>query len=496
MTHLLRLLAVLLVLCGCSAIPAPRDPLELEPLDAPPLALRVSLAPIRQIVAVNEGLKGYDLGQVLRSSMLQAEVARWLEASGVFAGVRAGSGATRAAALEDAWRHRDDLLLEITLREVRTQFDGHNGWWLPNVFVWWMFMFPAWFVATEEYSLVLTVELTLRSVDSGRVVHTSRRRVRVGGTFGEFDRGWQFFGFLYPRNKSDNWATIAEKLAPAARAEVGGTIARGLRSGFFLTARRSRLRERTRKTTALVVGISRYRDGLNLPPLGHAAANASSVAAALRAGLGLERRHVTVLLDRKATRASVEAAVQDLGRRAREGDQIVVYFAGYGTRGERSEPVLLLSDADRGGRGRVSLRELSKWLSGIKGDRLVLLDCSFDGSGRSVAASSGPAVKGHRDLAPLRAAGAAVLSACSAGDDLVTLEQAKGSLFALHLARGLRGAADRDHDRVVTPGELFALVREHVVAGAAYFAKRQRPVAVGLEHPCALRLSSRAERSR
>lgn len=291
---------------GCARFPHVGDP-QSYAASGEPLPLRAYLAPFEVEVLPSEKLKEYDLERVLNPRLLGTETLAWLEASGVFTHVDSGQGEDRGAALDEASRRGDDVLLEIALRQVNTLYDGHNSWWVPNVVLWWLVMVPAWFVATEEYSLSLTVDLRVRSVDSGRILHQHSQPARVEGTLGEFQRGFQFFGFLWPSNEASNWQAVAESLAAGARGEVGARVCRELDTGFRESAKAADFRDRMRKTVAVVVGVSLYEDSLNLPPLLYAASDARAVARALQESLGVQARHLSLLLDRQATREALES---------------------------------------------------------------------------------------------------------------------------------------------------------------------------------------------
>jgi hypothetical protein len=321
--------------------------------------------------------------------------------------------------------------------------------------------------------------LTVRSIDSGRPLFSASHEVRVTGTFGDFDRGWQFLGPLYPLNGGENWRQIVKKLLPAAQAEVGAALSKELDSGFRERMALDDVREELSKTLALVVGVSHYQDTTTLPPLPYAASDAAAVAGALLERGGLEERHVLRLLGSEATRAGLEAAVRRLTTRTREGDRLVVYFSGYGTRDGDGRAVLLLHDAGQNGESRLSLADLAAWLGEVEANKLLVLDCGFDGQGRSVA-SGEPGLEAELD-GIASAAGAVVVSASGPRDDLLAPEPLESGLFSHHLVAGLRGAADRDEDGRVTVGELFSLAREHTQAYAARFGKQQRPRAAGLE---------------
>ena len=135
-----------------------------------------------------------------------------------------------------------------------------------NFLAW---VFPAWFVATEEYELSFTGEVVVRSVDSARVLDRARIEVATEGTLDEFDRGWQLLGVIFPDNDAENWRQVSRLLAPAAFAELGDQVGRQV-AGQVLPALAARPEELA-KTLALVIGVSHHADPHALPALPFAA---------------------------------------------------------------------------------------------------------------------------------------------------------------------------------------------------------------------------------
>ncbi len=487
MTRRARLLLPALVLLGCSSLPTTRQPPPRPTQRGQALPQQLCVAPIRISVTKDEERKESDLATITASDKVAAELQRWIDASGAFTAVRVANGEPGETALSEAWRHREHLLLEASLNNLSLSFEGHNGWWGPNLALWFLVMVPAWFVATEKYELTFTADWTLRSVDSGAILAEGQRHVRVPGTLREMDRGWQILGFLRPKNDADNWRKIAALFVESARAEAAAAITEDIVTRYVARAREPALSRRMQKTMALVVGASEYRDPQHAPSLPYAAADARVIGETLRRHLDLQDHHVRQLLDRNATKTRVSRALQDLALRTRKGDQLIIYFAGYGTQTAAGR-ALLTSDADPNGAGVLTLREMAALLQGIEGECIVLLDCSFEGHGRSLRGVDPAAESDARDLARLNRV-ATTIFAARAGDHLVTPEQVRASLFAFHVARGLSGEADHEHDGVLTPGELFRFVHENVVADAAFFGQQQRPIAAGLERGIALTLT-------
>jgi hypothetical protein len=471
------------LLAGCSAIPEGGDPApdpRVRALAAAGGAKlgRLAVAPVTTLAfTTDEGAKGWKVSEspAIGAERLRASLLRALDASGRFERVRAAS----ADALGEAWREHDDLVARVSIDNLATHYDGHNGWWIPNLANWLFWIVPSWFVATEEYSLTFDATVTLASGESGSLVAPPRTiPIKVSGTFDEFDRGWQFFGFIAPSLDASVWREIATKLFPAAERELAVavattsvevlTTAQGSRA--FVAARR--------KTVALAIGISRYKDPVQLPPLPYASDDARAVSDAL-VRRGIPREHVLTLTDGAATVAAVRSSVLEHLGRAREGDMIVVYFAGYGTREKDGAPTLLLHEAGGQGEGRLGLDELARLVeSASPGTKLIVLDAAFGGRERSVP---GGAAGERDDLAAFGPAPGLAAILPGPSDPALAPEHLASGLLTYHLLRGLRGAADEDHDGCLTSRELFQFVRPRVVAEAALAGEVEEPRAVGLD---------------
>ena len=486
-------LAVCALGAGCSAIPPGETPPERLPGEAPEaLPLKVAVASIEFELADDEKPKEYQPQEVIDARLVREDLADWVNASAMFPEVRAAKGDGYQEQMNDAWDQQDDLLLQIKLADFRTNFDGHNGWWVPNIINWVIWMVPAWFVAHEDYSLTFDAQVSVRSVDSSQVLHKSVIPVKVSGSFDEFDRGWHFFGFITPFNDADNWRQIAGNLLPAARAQLGRALAGQLREEFHERLNRPDVRDSMRKTLALVVGVSHYQDNVRYPSLPYAADDARTVASTLSdplQGNGLAQRAVYQLIGSDATREKLSAAVSEIGGRMRPGDQLILYFAGYGTRQPDGQASILLNQTD--GADALTLKELGELLAPLAGEKVVVLDCGFDGQGRSVRSGVEPPAAGVDGKALATASGGYALLSTTPQSTLVASEHLGSSLFSYHFVAGLRGAADRDENGVVDHEELAAYVRDKAIAESAYFGQPQEPYGEGsLERSFTLQVPS------
>ena len=152
----LALLALTTALCGCSAIPNAdvRTPAynELRARKGAVMDSNVSIAPIK-IAVKGAGQEGYKLTPIARAEMLQTQLQRWIEGGGLFRRVVTLKDEEGQTVDGQAWVAGTDLIVETTVTQLNTSFKDHNGWWVPNMVNWFMFMIPAWWVATDEYQV-------------------------------------------------------------------------------------------------------------------------------------------------------------------------------------------------------------------------------------------------------------------------------------------------------------------------------------------------------
>lgn len=169
------------------------------------------------------------------------------------------------------------------------------------------------------------------------------------------------------------------------------------------------------RRVALLVGVDRYDDPA-FEPLRHAAADARALAELLRQPDG-GFDHVSTLTG-SVSREELFAALRLLAQQVRRDDELVLYFAGHGTRMEVEgveHRFLLTTDSSTADieRTAVDLEALLAWVRELAPVRRgVIVDACFDGGGRSVTRPGAP-------------------SASSAGQDLRLTRLGPGDIEAL-----------------------------------------------------------------
>jgi hypothetical protein len=381
--------------------------------------------------------------------------------------------------LEQSWKDHHLWNLSVTLENVRIRRE-HPWYHYANIVNYALWIWPAWFIAGHEDTLELDAHVTVTSGESGRPI-LEDKLVPVKskpGAFDELDRTLHLLG-PFSDDDAEGSRAIASMLLPSAWQELGQAVAAELEKDLraaIADAKEKKI-EIHRKTLLLSVGVTRYAQAKAFPPdpARYATEDASAVADALAPWGSIPSVHGITLTDESATLAAVRDQIaQHLGR-ARDGDDVVFYFAGHGTRTKNGEPAILLHDAnDATNAGLLTLKELSALLKPIKGRKLVLLDTAFDGLGRSVKRGIAPAV--DTDLQPFsdKSSSIAVLAAASGGEPAMSQKYLAHGLFTYHLLRILSGKVD-DRAEKVAASELLKLVGDPVMADSARFGVLQTP---------------------
>ncbi|MGQ0648333.1 MAG: caspase family protein [Gemmatimonadaceae bacterium] len=173
-----------------------------------------------------------------------------------------------------------------------------------------------------------------------------------------------------------------------------------------------------------------------------------------------------------------------LARRATDNADIFVYFAGHGAvDAAQRVPHLLPADADANyvGETGIDLHALFDRLARLPARSItVVLDACFSGlarSGQPLVSGTRAAVVSIEHPALVRrnmAVFVAARDAQLAGD----LPEAQHGAFTWFVARGLRGDADTDHDRVITVAELGRFIETNVARASAALDREQQPLTI------------------
>jgi uncharacterized caspase-like protein len=211
--------------------------------------------------------------------------------------------------------------------------------------------------------------------------------------------------------------------------------------------------------------------------------------------------NTTLVVDGDASRARIEAAFDDIRKKAKPQDAFVFSYAGHGVMSEAdpappAELYLPLVDVKqlygdneelaRAGMSSSRLRELATLVPAQK--QLLVMDaCQSGGAVESFSFRGAAEEKAMAQLA--RSAGVVVLAASQSEQLAAEVKQLGHGVFTYALLAGLQGAADLGHDGKITVKELEAYLNDEVPAlTKKYRGTAQYPnsFAQGQDFPLAL----------
>lgn len=170
------------------------------------------------------------------------------------------------------------------------------------------------------------------------------------------------------------------------------------------------------------------------------------------------------LMNSKATKANILAALEQQFMKASSEDAIIFFFSGHGSPGS-----FICYD------GPLDYYFIKKIMAKSKAKyKMVFADACFSGKMTERRNSSNPPQNRPDD----NANETEVMFFLSSRPSETSLEfsNMKNSLFTSYLQRGLRGGADTNKDRTITAKEIFIYVQKHVVDMSR---DRQHPVMWG-----------------
>jgi len=247
--------------------------------------------------------------------------------------------------------------------------------------------------------------------------------------------------------------------------------------GFDIIPSKSAPEKRAGRLFAVVIGISHYaKSNGQINDLRYADRDAQAMLDFLKspAGGGLAEEDTLVLLNDAATTESIRHALFSFLTKPQEQDTVVIYIAGHGAPDPMDPRNLYLITADTqpddmGGTAFPMWQMQDVFDRILKAKRVLTFADTCHSYGFSgLRAGTGQkhannlinqylqhyASKGQR----------AVITASDISES--SFEDAKWGdghgVFTYYLLRGLQGEADRNHDGVVTAGELFAYLQQSV----------------------------------
>jgi WD40 repeat protein len=250
---------------------------------------------------------------------------------------------------------------------------------------------------------------------------------------------------------------------------------------------------------AIVCGISQYADPRKIKTLRFAAKDARDMALALAAGskelFGTDKTEIHLLTGEgktnkdatAATKANLKAAFEDVAKKARPQDVLVVYLAGHGTTLGLGTSVYCYptQDADNTDFGTaaaagkmVTDSELAEWTKAIPAQKQVLIldTCASGAAGEKLTEKR--AVPGDQTRAIERLkdrTGFHVLMGCAADSRSYEATRFNQGLLTYALLEGMKGPTRAAGKGVIQVGAWFRYAQEQVPKLAGAVGGIQRP---------------------
>jgi hypothetical protein len=468
---------------GCAGVPVLEEDDRVAELRAagPPLAWSAGLAPPSL---------AFDPGEMNRTARgrwslppapaeLGAGVLQAIRSAGVFREVAAlepGPHFTEDERFREAWDREMDFMVQVELRRWDVAYVGTNGWFIPNLVLAFQFWIPAWFVPDETYAVEAEATVRVKSVHSGKTVLEERMEFSWRESLDDFERGWIFLGLFRVPGALDgsNWERIGEALGPRAMHEFQVRLAQTLSGQLRRRADTPEFRGLLSKRLALVVGTQNYRHH-RFPQAVFGRQDAEAVNRFLTTPGegGLPKNNVRFLPGEAATADAVRKGVSEfLVKKARAGDELFLYFSGFGClapASSRAAPgasalrwlVPYDADPDRIPESSISLEWVLEQLRASPAKSVLILDTSFV-SGGGKRSYHPPGTPLPSAIPPLVAGpNVSVIGACGETQDCGALEDREQGFFSYFLLQGFTRKADANDDGRVTLQEAFLYAKEN-----------------------------------
>ncbi len=253
----------------------------------------------------------------------------------------------------------------------------------------------------------------------------------------------------------------------------------------------------SRDQWAVLIGAGRY-ESAEVPRLRYSVPDAEGLYQILIGPAGFKPEHVLLMTDRterKPTLRNIKWALGTfLARSAQKDDTVVIFFAGHGAPEVDQQGVerdglakyLVPIDAEPDDLYSTALPmdELQTIFNRIEAERvIVFLDACYSGAagGRTFASKKtrGMNVDDLFLERLTRSKGRAILTASRPAEVSLELPDLGHGVFTYFLIEGLKGAADLNHDGIVSLQELYEYLEQQVTQKARSVGGNQHPVMKG-----------------
>jgi hypothetical protein len=233
---------------------------------------------------------------------------------------------------------------------------------------------------------------------------------------------------------------------------------------------------------AVIVGVDGYSNDL---PAAQFAERDAQAAKNHFLALGIPERNIKFLVGNRATKANLEAYIEDwLPRNVKEDGRVFFYFSGHGAPDPTAGQAYLLPwDGNPNFLKRTAypLKRLYAQLNSLKAKQVIVaLDSCFSGSGgRSVLAQGARPLVTQVDTAVSPGGKLTVFAASAPTEITATLPEQGHGIFTYYFLKGLGGEAKEASGAVTFKG-LFDYLKPKVQDAASRQNRDQTPVLEGV----------------
>lgn len=205
----------------------------------------------------------------------------------------------------------------------------------------------------------------------------------------------------------------------------------------------------TAKTYLISVGVSKYANNKYAPDLNLSAADADTIASVFMD----EDCECIVLKDSVATGANIISTAKQLFAKATKKDKIIFFFSGHG-----NGIGFCAHDYGVTSKGNVSFNDVRKLFHESKArGKIMMADACMSGAIRT------PELLSDSISKSLQKQQQVMLLLSSRGNEYSwERENMANGFFTTYVAKGLRGAADANHNGKITAGEIGTYVSQNV----------------------------------
>jgi uncharacterized caspase-like protein len=188
------------------------------------------------------------------------------------------------------------------------------------------------------------------------------------------------------------------------------------------------------------------------------------------------KENIYLLTNKKARKANIIYYTKQLFAKAKEGDKVIFYFSGHGTKG-----AFVPYDVTKSGRNLLYFAEVKNLFKVAKcKTKLLYADACFSGG---LKENSSKKLKRilvkNSKLKAISNQQIAVMLSSSKNETSIEIPRLKQGLFTYAIIKGLKGNADKNKDNTITIEELFKYVHYYTVTTAKKVQHSQTPVLFG-----------------